>query len=200
MPATTRLDPDGDLTLVIGQNSKKRDFVVCSRTLSRASLVFKRMLNGNFLEARPTDGSPWVVNLPEDHPGVAKILLAIIHSRFDLAPALGERPPTKELYEVLVFTDKYDLTRLLRPWAQSWIPSADTFSKSTDYNRLLGIAWELGAESALEILARRMVSGFGIDLTNGQLLGYDGLPISDDPTMALVPHGWFGKLCRFIPD
>jgi len=186
-------DPDGDLTLVVGQDPSKADFAVCSRTLSRASLVFKRMFNGAFLESKPTDGSPWIVSLPEDNPMAAKDLLAIVHSRFDLLlDADVSTPGTRGLYYILVFSEKYDLTKFIRPWAQSWVPSVEEFSRSADYHVLIGIAWELGTRTALEHVAKRMIVECGFNPEHGQLTGPDN-KLLEYRDLPLMPHGLLGK-------
>ncbi|KAM7194809.1 hypothetical protein V8F33_007007 [Rhypophila sp. PSN 637] len=85
-PTAKILDDDGDLTLVVGAD--KTNFVVCSRTVSRASPVFRQMLNGPFIEARPPADSddPWIVTLPEDKSEIMTIILCIMHGQFAKVP------------------------------------------------------------------------------------------------------------------
>lgn len=53
-PGTINFDSDGDLRLVVGTHKlNPQQFVVCSRTLARASPVFRTMLFGAFSESRP---------------------------------------------------------------------------------------------------------------------------------------------------
>ena len=122
---TTAIDDNGDLTLAIGSNNEKATFLVCSRSLSRSSHVFKAMLYGSFRESRSTNAgagpSRWVVELPDDNPVPAAILLNISHARLKAIP-----PKVDSLtmfYEILVFADKYDMTGLLGPWTQTWVSS-----------------------------------------------------------------------------
>jgi len=44
--ATIAVDPHGDLTLVVGSGTRKSTFLVCSRSFSRSSPVFRAMLYG----------------------------------------------------------------------------------------------------------------------------------------------------------
>ncbi|KAM7185918.1 hypothetical protein V8F33_012107 [Rhypophila sp. PSN 637] len=197
-------DPDGDLTLLVGGNwvgpirgpgdeDAPGEYLVCSRTLSRASMVFNKMLNGPFLEGRPKDGSgsKWVVRLPEDNPSASTVVLAIIHSQFDLLPY---NMTPRELYYVLIFTDKYDMTRILQPWAARWMPSSRSFRESIDVLPLIAISWQLGARYELNWIARRMVAGCCAD-KNGDLVRPIGLP-PDPSCIPLFPDGFMSQMAR----
>ncbi|KAK8054146.1 hypothetical protein PG996_013447 [Apiospora saccharicola] len=58
-----------------------RDFVftfqVSSRTLTRASSVWKKMLFGGFAESKPKEGD-WIVSLPDDSPEAMSTLLGTV--------------------------------------------------------------------------------------------------------------------------
>jgi len=112
------LESDGDLILIVGLDIAARpsEFLVYSRALSRASRVFKVMLDGGFKESRPIDPSlPWVVTLPDDNPEPAKILFDSIHGRAHYVPRELGLLSTSNLYNILVLADKYDMTKLLQP-------------------------------------------------------------------------------------
>jgi hypothetical protein len=115
---TKYFDRDGDLHLEVGP--REVTYVVCSRALSRASPVFKRMLSDDFAEAKPAHGD-WVVKLPEDDPAALELLLNAIHGCFDKVP---EKLLVPTLYAVATLADKYLLTRILRPWAGTWLKHA----------------------------------------------------------------------------
>ncbi|KAB5531384.1 hypothetical protein GE09DRAFT_1252067 [Coniochaeta sp. 2T2.1] len=140
---TTVFDPDGELRLDIGPYSLPvLSCVVCPRTISRASNVFKRMLYGGFSESKPKEGE-WVVKLPEDDPDAMTFVLYILHGHFDKVP----RTLTQDkLYRVTVVTDKYDLTSSLRPWASMWLqnPEAPESRNMLANAQRIRIAWELG--------------------------------------------------------
>jgi hypothetical protein len=188
--APVRVDDDGDLRLVIGPD--QREFLVCSRSLSRASRVFKCMLYGGFRESHPvSDTEPWVVQLPEDDSAAAKLLLDVIHVRFDRIPTTL---PLAELYNVLVFTEKYDMTKVLRPWLQAWVTSLSALHEATDISYAIGLASELGVKDTLGRLARRLIVDSGIN-NEGQLVDADKNLI-EQPSMPLISQHLFGKLIR----
>lgn len=129
-------DPDGELYLEVGP--EKVVYVVCPRSLARASPVSKRMLYGGFAEAKPATGD-WRVPLPEDNPEALELLLNIIHGHFAEIP---DEIDEIELYEAAVLTNKYDLTHIVRPWAQPWL--ADLKLQMDIPAHRIWIAWELG--------------------------------------------------------
>lgn len=110
-----KIDPDGDLTLVVGEN--KTRFLVCSKTLSRSAPFWKTCLYGQFKEAKPPSGQDWVVEFPEDNPSGLKCLLLLVHG-------LGHKMPKINLqlaFEITVITNKYAMTQSLWAVARSWL-------------------------------------------------------------------------------
>ncbi|KAM7185917.1 hypothetical protein V8F33_012106 [Rhypophila sp. PSN 637] len=129
-PSRLILDPEGDLTLRVGQGNSARDYLVCSRTLARASPFFRTLLYGPFLEKRPTDGRPWQVALPEDDPDAAETILQVVHAPFDKPSNEGRSSDATvdRLYAILVFVDKYGMRKVLRPWIKDMVPDVGTFN------------------------------------------------------------------------
>ncbi|KAK4210510.1 hypothetical protein QBC37DRAFT_428698 [Rhypophila decipiens] len=209
LPPTTKveIDPNGDLTLVIGRKpaqesvlapgSTIREFLVDSRAVSRGSPVLKRMLNGPFMESKPSDNTEWRVSLPDDIPEAAKVLFDIAHSRFEAVDSLT--PSVAYLHAILVFSEKYDMTALLRPWAKSWLPlqRINTWTGFTEFAQLVGITWELGAKDSLDLLVKRMLVECGTGTDDGKLIAH-GTHISIDvaETMPLVPPGLFASIAE----
>lgn len=176
----TYFDPDGDLRLQVGPD--KANCVVCSRTLCRASAVWKKMLNGPFLESRPKDGE-WIVELPEDDYKALTLVLNVIHFHFDRIPDPAT-PTVEDLFNLTILTDKYDLTHLLRPWAKSWTKSWTWCLQLTWRHdlRLLWVAWELGHAQLFRQVAQSVVLDVFLDQTGalcyktaGPLQSYDYL-------------------------
>ncbi|KAG8157355.1 hypothetical protein KVR01_012739 [Diaporthe batatas] len=140
-----KIDPDGDLTLVVG--SKKTHFLVCSKALSRSAPFWKRCLYGQFKEAKPEGEQKWIVEFPEDNPSAMNYILLLTH-------ALGHKLPEVDLklaFEITVLTNKYDMTQLLWPVARSWLddlepPAPDESDDDTVIPQLqwLWVAKELG--------------------------------------------------------
>ncbi|KAB5545484.1 hypothetical protein GE09DRAFT_210822 [Coniochaeta sp. 2T2.1] len=153
---TTVFDPDGELRLDIGPYSLPvLSCVVCPRTISRASKVFKRMLYGGFAESNPREGE-WVVKLPEDDPDATTFVLYILHGHFDKIPKTLTQD---KLYRVTVVTDKYDLTSSLRPWASMWLQNleAPEFRNMLANAQRIWIAWELGDTELLKYEANDLL-------------------------------------------
>ena len=194
-----RFDDDGDLTLIVGP--LEQHFLVCSRALSRTSAVFKTMLHGPFMNSRPSSAvGPWVLTLPHDNENSARLVVEIIHAELDNIPT---ELTLRELYEALIFADKYDMLKVLRPWVKTWITFLSPLDASKDISTALGVASKLGSIKTVVALAERLILRSGVD-EKGLLVDDDGELIvrSDTP---LIASQLFGKLdkerenCASIP-
>lgn len=161
-PRCDRIDPDGDLLLKVGLAlGKEHEFKVCSSAMRRASPAWKAMLYGPWKESRPV-GDDWVVELPEEDPAPLRIILGMVHGKFELVP---RHVSLAQLYDILIPMDKYDMVHMIQPWAHGWVeavrkptppavkyPDRGDFGKNaelTGYGRILCIhaAWELGCDN-----------------------------------------------------
>lgn len=161
LESITQFDDKGDIRLVVTEppseesSAKCYTFIVSSKVMSLACDAWNTMLNGQFIEAQSTSGQR-KIGLPEDDPRALAILLNIAHLRFDLVPS----PISFSLLlKVTVLTDKYDMTRVIRPWATSWIDGLGSQLSVTSpgHEEWLWIAWELGNKSKFECLAAHLV-------------------------------------------
>ncbi|KAF1738459.1 hypothetical protein CRV24_000385 [Beauveria bassiana] len=160
------VDRRGDVTLQVGRDCETRDnfwqpaeFLVCSRTLARASPVFDRMLYGPYIEAmggNKTDATGWTVALPEDKPAPMQVFLNIAHANFVLVPLILS---VDSLYDLAVLTNYYDATPLLLPWIGAWMASLAEISQDANeiQYKMLWIAWEFGRKEEFGAVAHRML-------------------------------------------
>ncbi|KAK8859641.1 hypothetical protein PGQ11_010375 [Apiospora arundinis] len=178
-PPTKILDENGDLLLKVGTTKCVKSlfgslsgshshvladtFRVCSRTMARASPVWKKLLFGGFAESKPKEGE-WKVTLPEDSPQAMSTLLGIVHAKFDAVPRPNGRITLTELYDITILTDKYDLAHVLKPWASMWLQCVWSPTCVDPYSRMeqLWITWNMGDmarfSSAATLLALNMSS------------------------------------------
>ncbi|KAI1343205.1 hypothetical protein F5Y15DRAFT_227802 [Xylariaceae sp. FL0016] len=132
---TKQFDPRGDLTILVGDGDTRQSFLVCAKSLARASDVWEKMLFGQFAESQAqvqSRGELWTVSFPADDPAAFRLLMHIIHDFFNDVPS---RLSLDELLAVTVLTDKYNLTSALAPWASQWIAPfrwVSPFNKSSD--------------------------------------------------------------------
>ncbi|KAL3297543.1 nuclear pore protein-like protein [Colletotrichum asianum] len=141
---TTTFDSKSTCTLFV-RDGDPSTFLVCSRTLARASPVFDKMLFGPFVEARPSpelskQESAWVVHLPEDDPNHLGVVLNILHCNFKMVPQNFSSPLLSGMVAV---ADKYDCIEIFRPWVNSCIPSLD-YDHFHNPKFVLHISWHLG--------------------------------------------------------
>ncbi|KAI8307385.1 hypothetical protein K4K61_003579 [Colletotrichum sp. SAR11_59] len=167
---TTTFDSKGDLHLVVGSDVRDGDpstFLVCSKTLARASPVFDKMLFGPFAESRPSpesskQESAWVVHLPEDDPNHMEAVLNILHFNFKDIP----RHFTPPLFSgMIVIADKYDCIGIFKLWVRSCMPHAQ-FGHRFPPKFALHIAWQLGStrkfkQAMAVIVDQSFISGDG---------------------------------------
>ncbi|KAI8286185.1 hypothetical protein K4K56_008955 [Colletotrichum sp. SAR 10_98] len=144
-------------------------FVVCSRALSRASPVFCKMLYGHFAEADSSCSK--AVNL-NDAIEPMFLALLIIHGRFDIVPA---RLTVEELFDLLVATNKYQMTGITRPWLHKWVPYSKAIPCSPHKDLLAWIAWEIGAEQMFGHVAKAIARECRVN--EGEVLDTDGEPM-----------------------
>ncbi|KAJ0346923.1 hypothetical protein KNSL1_007048 [Colletotrichum chrysophilum] len=179
-------DTRGDLTLKFGGDQSAYEFVVCSRTLGRSSPVFQAMLFNGFTESKPSDGAAWNVQRPDDDPSPIFLILSIIHGHFQhVTRTLRE----KQLYEVLVVTEKYDMTKILNPLASTWFAPYEEirFLGSDETFPLLWSSWELGHIKAFSRFAAGLMVRQPINVEGELVTGHktlrrlSGLPYRQPP-------------------
>lgn len=140
MTRTIDIDPEGDVFLVCGEGGSQYDTLisfsrgvrangsvrntlrVCSKTVSKASPVFKSMLSTSFHEGTQllTRGSV-ELQLQEDHAASMATICRIAHLQPRLVP---DSIPTSELLEIARLCDKYDFREILKARSFLWITCA----------------------------------------------------------------------------
>lgn len=159
------IDPDGDLCLEVGFVAAK--FVVDSKILARASPAWKKLLDTEGKKLEQTRGGgklERVLKLPDDNNSAMEIFLNIVHGRFDRVSGYDEFVYCVYFYSLCVLTHKYDMTRILRPWAKGWSRTVhancdklgDSLRTKFCHERLW-IAWELGDQATFEEIAKTLL-------------------------------------------
>ncbi|KAI8228112.1 hypothetical protein K4K54_002429 [Colletotrichum sp. SAR 10_86] len=186
------MDPHGDLRLRITAGSSNGDekdhdqettseteintddsieedhqFLVCSRTLARSSSVFDKMLFGPFAEGQC--GSDRTIDL-DDAIEPMFYVLSIMHCQWARVP---RRPTFEELFDLLVFTNKYDMTGILRPWVNRWMPPFERIAGYSDMSKMAWVAWEIGAEKIFARAINKAVLQSRVN-EEGEVLSADG--------------------------
>lgn len=120
------VDADGDLTMRLNGGKLK----VSRKVLSISSPVFRAMLGagGPFKESTDKeferDGTR-AVSLEDDDFQTMAMMARIMHLQSDKVP---DKLSFKQLYQVVILCDKYDLKRCLGPWPKIWAtPYLDSY-------------------------------------------------------------------------
>ncbi|KAJ1324718.1 hypothetical protein MN608_09421 [Microdochium nivale] len=169
-------------------------FRVCSRTLARASPVFDAMLFGPFVESRcaEQDDLRWIVNLPDDPAPGMKSLFELMHAGFEtLSNPFGDSKKSAEkdafwaafsdslisphreteldivnqVYDLILVADKYNSTKLLKPWAKGWLSAIEELGplKGQQLLRSTWIYYHIGHRKRYEKAATALVMGPPLD-------------------------------------
>jgi hypothetical protein len=158
--AATYLDPLGDLRLRVKHtNGLTEEYVVCSKAMARSSPVWNAMLFGGYKESRPPNDE-WIVSMEEDKPEALLTILHIIHGAFNSVP---HKITSSTLYDLLTVTEKYDMTHVTRPWAQTWMKDIQNHYDFRSDTIVLFVAWEMGDQLVFEDCAHKLVQECCVD-------------------------------------
>lgn len=186
-PEFITIDEAGDLWLIVGTGWDSITLLVDSRTLCRASKVFRSMLRAGFMESKPQDQGHWEVKLPDDKSLPFIILMDIIHCEFERTPV---HISLYNLHDVCILANKYDMTKVLRPMAATWyrdleIPRKDSLQISELCSRLF-VFWELGCWKSVQKMLPAFAQESHIN-PDGELV-YMGSSILDNlQTFRMLP-------------
>jgi len=195
---STIMDEEGDLTLLIGPDidgNKPTSFLVCSRSVARASQSFKAMLDHRFPKSQTASPvtEARVIKLPNDCPVAAKVILNIIHGRIAAVP--NTLPSLSALHCVMVFAEKWDTTALVLPWVQHWLSSLLPLN-AQHWVTYWGVAvlLQLGAKGPLRELVDRIVCSAAVNRTELLLNGSPLFPVFEHTcALTLEPGGFTSK-------
>ncbi|KAL0929565.1 nuclear pore protein [Colletotrichum truncatum] len=139
------------------QNDKSvlHALLVSSDAMARASQVWRRMFEGEWVEACK-DERP-VLDYREDSHTAVMTLMNIIHIQF------GQVPSTltlSELRKIAIFSDKWFLTAVLEPWVQRWVEQLSILIDAEGHEPdWLWIAWEFGITAVFNRVGARLAFG-----------------------------------------
>ncbi|KAF1817816.1 uncharacterized protein K489DRAFT_385492 [Dissoconium aciculare CBS 342.82] len=145
----TNLCPEGDAFLGLGtpQDGVLEDFQICTQTLALASPVFKKLLRGDMNEAQAIlAGEKPRINLTnDDHNAMENILRVLHHCPGATGPENLDRTA-----RIAILSDKYDCTRIFRPWLAYWLMSLELTSSPVDIGLRLLIDFTMKSSNFTE--------------------------------------------------
>ena len=179
---TIPIDPNGDLTLIVGADDDVRMFLVSSKALTLASPVWRAMLStrNGFKEAGSEE-----ISFPDDKSEALFIVLLTCHLRFQVVPKKVE---FKTLMDLCTVCDKYDCISLLQPWFSAWMSPWLKHVGQHGYEGWAFIAWVIGDVDIFKRAIDHVVLNCKMD-ESGQCLTKDGNEVLDD----LLTHGLTGR-------
>jgi hypothetical protein len=109
--------PHGDVILIVGAEEVR--LRVHSRCLQSASKMFAALFGPYWSEGQKLlKESPMTLPLPQDDANAMRTICYILHHRNDLVP---RHPRTKEILQIAMEVDKYDLSIALKYVSLEWL-------------------------------------------------------------------------------
>jgi len=117
------ISPNGNVVLVVGPKAVR--LRVHSLLLQSASKVFNAMFGPNWSEGQGlSEESRRSICLEEDDPEALRIICCVIHHRNDV---VSLTLPPKQVLQIAIAADKYDLAVALTFAASQWLRQSQTF-------------------------------------------------------------------------
>ncbi len=150
-------DPNGDVSLLIGDPSNANTLRVCPRVLSLASPVFAALFSPKYAEgvALPSSTEVRQIALPDDDPeALILICHALHHQRIT---------PHDVSFELLgktaVTCDKYDLVTVLAPWSALWMQQWKVRGYGSAYwSKMLCLSSIFGSHAMFYLSSEKLIS------------------------------------------
>ena len=155
IPPRTKIDPNGDLVLVI----EEKELLVSRKVLCLSSSVFNAMLGDGspYLESSSrvvaSDGLGYV-KLKEDNHEAMEIVTNVAHLQHDLVPG---RLSFGLLDRIDTLSDKYDLRRCLGLWPQKWSEANIATVEKPGFERWLFIALVFRDAAIFSQISKRLI-------------------------------------------
>ena len=151
---TVELMQGGDVILLLRDDSK---LLVSTVILRLASKVFRAMFGSRFMEGQDLNTSVTkTVSLPDDPPDALRLLLSILHHRYDLV----RRPDLYTLKDMTILADKYDCVAAIAPIGWAWglhFVEAKEMTNYKSYETLVIVAYIVNNSSLFRIASTNLV-------------------------------------------
>lgn len=134
-PDLERIDPDGDVILLVAGPTSKARFLVSSKILGMASPMFAKLFNPNFHEgAQMASCICPTISLHEDDTTAMRTIISILHYQ---GPPQSDEMSAKDFATLAIHCDKYDCIRALMPWTYKWFNDFQHIKTAEDYGYIL---------------------------------------------------------------
>ena len=152
---TSIIDPQGDLTLIIGSSQSRA--LVSRKAMQLASPVWRAMLE----PSKWREGTQNEVDLPEDDVQAMIVILNISHLKFVEVPG---QFPLHRLAAIAILADKYDMAPITRPFLCTWRDNLKPNLLETEGDPdAIFITYIFKFTSEFKVLSRKFVEGIELD-------------------------------------
>ncbi|KAI2641039.1 hypothetical protein GGS21DRAFT_547363 [Xylaria nigripes] len=192
LPATiVNFSGDCDMILMVGKEKCVND--ECNKahqkTVNRHQLnVDSTVLAGasptlGFVVLSPSgigksDDAKWIVELPDDDPEAMITISLILYRRYP-SSSTGVHKSLKQLLQLTILADKYDLVHIFARWSDQWVRDMQRYwfkkrlrgGSNKDFESLLWIFYVLGHEPLYSCMVLQLAFHSGVDKT-GKLIDH----------------------------
>ena len=181
--ATIMVDADGDLTMRLKGGKLK----VSRKVLSISSPVFQAMLGTGCLFRETTDveterdGSQ-AVSFEDDDFQTMAMITRIMHLQSDKVP---DKLTFKQLYQVAVLCDKYDLKRCLGYWPKIWATPYLNSYGIEGYEGWLFMSTVFGYDGLFKEVTRHLILNSKVSRDNS-LVTTKGMDLSERVSSTII--------------
>lgn len=175
-PVTLVIDPEGDLYMKLDGGILK----VSRKAFSLSSPVFLAMLGANSKFKEATDRNldrdgVQSISFEDDSFQTMTVIARIVHLQSD---KVTKSMTFKQLHQVAVMCDKYDLKRCLGPWPNIWAtPYLDSYARS-GYEEWLFMSVVFRFDGLFKEVTRHLVINSAIS-EQGTLITTTGFDLSE---------------------
>lgn len=150
-------DPNGDVSLLIGDPSNANTLRVSSKALSLASPVLAALVSPKYAEGMALSSSTDVrqIALPDDDPEALILICHALHHR-----RITPRQISFELLgKAAVICDKYDMATGLTPWSELWVQQWKVKGSGfAHWSKMLCLSSTFGSDETFYLSSKELMS------------------------------------------
>jgi hypothetical protein len=135
------IDDHGDAVIISRAEDESTHFIVCSRDFARVCEPWNAMVKCRTTTGAHANAGQLTITLENDDLYALELVLRIAHLQFDRIPISVS---LRQLLALSFLTDKYQATRIVRPWLPRWLE--EEWWNLSIMNKIdhIYIAWEYG--------------------------------------------------------
>jgi hypothetical protein len=174
---------NADIALVIGSKSVTHHFMISRPKLANAAPKLEAALQA--IE-QDNASAPSLFRLPDDVTDLTaiRVVLQLSHHDFDQLPqAIG----FETLFQLAIMADRYELTRLLRPFVRPWLAAFAPAEINTSRHEWVLISWTFGLKALFCAFVDNLINSSHLSVL-GDLVTIESMYLPMKASITGRPH------------